>query len=383
MGNGNYGALGWNPDGSGLRLRSIATPESILFKAMQGDTVAETRFCQCYGTAIFCFFKARGIVRRDAEDLTQDVLLALLRGRESNGYAENILSKYDPKKGRFRPWLIKVLTNTTISYWREQGELIRKLGGKLLSLDFHEAVIDAVPACELSPEEVFTYQYWLHLHRTALDTVKAKCARDDKCPYRFEAFRLRYLTTPRTSWPDIAEQLGLGRTAGEARYPAETALGWYRDALFYDLLAYGMTQDEAEAELKDILAVMGRARPAIGTELDPSAEVDGRSELPVELLIADLLEAAGTAAMSHQELADLLGVGLETLSRWTQSRQLSQAPRVRLAALTVLLAAVIQRRAMAEDDLTVLVGLLRAVPQESLRPHVQEVLRIIGPSDGS
>ena len=64
---------------------------------------ALAELCQIYWRPIFFFIARRGYSPQDAEDLTQDFFVHILRG--------NWLQKADPARGRFRSLLLKSLQN--------------------------------------------------------------------------------------------------------------------------------------------------------------------------------------------------------------------------------------------------------------------------------
>jgi RNA polymerase sigma-70 factor (ECF subfamily) len=64
---------------------------------------ALAELCQIYWRPIFFFITRRGYSREDAEDLTQDFFVRILRG--------DWLQKADPARGRFRSLLLKSLQN--------------------------------------------------------------------------------------------------------------------------------------------------------------------------------------------------------------------------------------------------------------------------------
>jgi len=64
---------------------------------------ALAELCQIYWRPIFFFITRRGYSREDAEDLTQDFFVRILKG--------DWLQKADPARGRFRSLLLKSLQN--------------------------------------------------------------------------------------------------------------------------------------------------------------------------------------------------------------------------------------------------------------------------------
>ncbi|PYI72634.1 MAG: hypothetical protein DMF08_05710 [Verrucomicrobia bacterium] len=64
---------------------------------------ALAELCQIYWRPIFLFIARRGYSREDAEDLTQDFFVRILKA--------DWLQKADPARGRFRSLLLKSLQN--------------------------------------------------------------------------------------------------------------------------------------------------------------------------------------------------------------------------------------------------------------------------------
>src|SRR5437764_13967692 len=87
----------------------VTTRWSLIFSgAGSGNGDLEMRqalaeLCQIYWRPIFLFIARRGYSREDAEDLTQDFFVRILK--------EDWLQKADPARGRFRSLLLKSLQN--------------------------------------------------------------------------------------------------------------------------------------------------------------------------------------------------------------------------------------------------------------------------------
>ncbi len=87
------------------------TPEtrlSLIRRLQSGtDPKAWTEFSNIYRPVIVRLASSRGLQAADAEDLAQKVLLAI--SRHVVGW------KPDPKRGRFRTWLQKIVRNATLN----------------------------------------------------------------------------------------------------------------------------------------------------------------------------------------------------------------------------------------------------------------------------
>jgi RNA polymerase sigma factor (sigma-70 family) len=79
---------------------------------------------------------------QDAEDITQEVLIKVL----SN------LSKYDPKKGRFRTWLYRITFNHILNLKKQKQEKL------ITGFDFFFDFIDETPAIAIEDEKEQDYQ---------------------------------------------------------------------------------------------------------------------------------------------------------------------------------------------------------------------------------
>jgi RNA polymerase sigma-70 factor (ECF subfamily) len=70
---------------------------------------------------VFNYAKRRGCTEATAQDVVQDVMLEVFKGRE--------VFHYDPSKGRFRDWLGGVVRNMVRKRRQRPAERIRAVGG--------------------------------------------------------------------------------------------------------------------------------------------------------------------------------------------------------------------------------------------------------------
>lgn len=126
-------------------------------EASAGAEVALEQLCRAYWWPLYAFVRHRGYAAHDVQDLTQEFFARLLE--------KNYLSAVDPRKGRFRSFLLAALEHFLAKEWRRTHA--QKRGGKFtfVSTDAETAEHQylQVPASNLSPEQLFEQQ-WAMTH---------------------------------------------------------------------------------------------------------------------------------------------------------------------------------------------------------------------------
>jgi RNA polymerase sigma factor (sigma-70 family) len=158
---------------------SFATTHwSIVLAAGRGDAAqsaaALEQLCQRYWHPIYAFIRRRGSDRHEAEDLTQ-AFFAHLLDKES-------LKKVDPRKGKFRNFLLASLTNFLTNEWDKRTAWKRGGRSHIISLDdaaaeecyLREAIEPA------SPEKLFDRRWAALLIEATLATLKQEYAKENK-----------------------------------------------------------------------------------------------------------------------------------------------------------------------------------------------------------
>src|SRR5258705_8692690 len=100
------------------------------------DALAE--LCRTYWRPIFLFVRARGYSIEDAQDLTQDFFVTILK--------KNWLQHADRNRGRFRSLLLRSLQNFLIN--AAEKSHARKRGGDVEFISWEDWVVES--ACALS-----------------------------------------------------------------------------------------------------------------------------------------------------------------------------------------------------------------------------------------
>ena len=92
---------------------SLTTPQTLLDKICAGgDDEAWDRFYAFYAPLIVGFCLQKGCSRATADDVLQETMVSLLR--QMRGFV------YDPSRGHFRSYLLKIVHRQAIKAWHRQ-----------------------------------------------------------------------------------------------------------------------------------------------------------------------------------------------------------------------------------------------------------------------
>jgi len=136
-----------------------------------GDALAWDEFFQRYWRLIYAFAMKRGCSDQTAEELVQDVMLAVFEKRD--------VYRYDPQRGRFRDWLGTVVRNKLADRRRRPSERIRAWGG-----DSQNRL------AELEADDVQPDAAWEAAFEDALLAALLDVVRREMNPRTYQAFEL-------------------------------------------------------------------------------------------------------------------------------------------------------------------------------------------------
>ena len=184
----------------------------VLSCAQAGDCRAAaeralTELCRIYWRPVFALICRRGHSPADAQDLTQDFFIMLLKG--------NLLSLADPTRGRFRSLLRTALEN----FLTDQRHLSRrqKRGGAIQFLSWDEWMAEAPSQLSIyatepqnwSPERVFDVRWAATVVEQALRRLAEEC--QSRGRLRMFTTLSRYLSSERIdiSYASLSSSLGV------------------------------------------------------------------------------------------------------------------------------------------------------------------------------
>jgi RNA polymerase sigma-70 factor (ECF subfamily) len=172
------------------------------------DALAE--LCRTYWRPIFSFVHARGYSIEDAQDLTQDFFVIILK--------DNWLQHADPNRGRFRSLLLRSLQNFLIN--AAEKTHTRKRGGEVEFISWDDWVAEAPSQLSISaqaldslpPERLFDLTWATTVVEHALRRLREECENKGKL-WLFRALS-RHLTEERdeVSYANLSADLGLAET---------------------------------------------------------------------------------------------------------------------------------------------------------------------------
>ena len=166
-------------DWSGDRPREFVTTRwSLIFSAANGSEEQKARdalaeLCRTYWRPIFLFVRARGYSIEDAQDLTQDFFVTMLKN--------NWLQHADRNRGRFRSLLLRSLQNFLIN--AAEKTHAHKRGGDVEFISWDDWMVESpsqlsIPAQALEslpPERIFDLTWATTVVEHALQRLREEC----------------------------------------------------------------------------------------------------------------------------------------------------------------------------------------------------------------
>jgi RNA polymerase sigma factor (sigma-70 family) len=173
------------------------------------DALAE--LCRTYWRPIFSFVQARGYSIEDAQDLTQDFFVTILK--------KNRLQHADRNRGRFRSLLLRSLQNFLINAAEETHAHKRGGGVEFISWDDWMAEAPSqlsIPIQALDsllPERIFDLTWATTVVEHALQRLREECESKGKL-WLFQTLS-SHLADERDelSYANLSEKLGMAETA--------------------------------------------------------------------------------------------------------------------------------------------------------------------------
>ena len=165
---------------------------------------ALSTLCRLYWRPVYVFIRRRGYTPPDAQDLTQEFFLRLIQQRS--------MASADPKRGRFRSFLLGILQHFLADEWDKARAA--KRGGRLAWISLDDPVettyLERMSA-DLPPEQVFARQWAWTLINAALERMTAEYAAEGKT-HLFESLKPFLTDEPRAEgYETLSTELGLTR----------------------------------------------------------------------------------------------------------------------------------------------------------------------------
>jgi RNA polymerase sigma factor (sigma-70 family) len=230
----------------------FVTTRWSLVLAAGGTTSAESRaaletLCGLYWYPLYAYIRRRGYSPEQAEDLTQGFFARLL--------ASSALEAADPRRGRFRSFLLTSAKHF-LADERDKGRARKRGGGrKVISLDVQHAEgryrLD--PADDLTAEKLFERHWARTLLELVLADLRRQYARAGKESI-FEQLKgsLRGKTA-RGSYGRAGDELGM--TEAAARVAVHRLRRRYRTLLREHIAQTVSSPEDVDDEIRHLFAV--------------------------------------------------------------------------------------------------------------------------------
>lgn len=207
------------------------------------------RLFRLYWYPLYLFLRRQDLPEKDAEDLLQSFFVQAME--------KGLFETADPKKGRFRTYLLSSLQNYLANHYRAQKAI--KRGGQVFiqSLDLASAEerYRMEPATELTPEEAFEREW----AQTVVNQALYRLEKEWSVPGKYEVFlTLRNLLTGQPSeetYQQIAERLGKTETA--IKVTVHRLRKRCGELIRSEIALTVCTDEEVESELLRLFEVLG------------------------------------------------------------------------------------------------------------------------------
>jgi DNA-directed RNA polymerase specialized sigma24 family protein len=213
-----------------------------------------------YWKPVYAFLRRKGHGNEEAKDLTQGFFTEVVLGRE-------LIQQADPRKGRFRTFLLTALERYVRGVHRKDVAAVRSPARPLVSLDAAASGEPAVPSHEPTPEAAFAQAWASQLLDEVIEAVAASCRQAKQEDY-WHVFRRTVLepTLAGTASPALSElcaELGIENEKRAANMNV-TVKRRFRSVLEARVRQSVGSEADVAAEIRELMEILARpgaARP--------------------------------------------------------------------------------------------------------------------------
>lgn len=202
------------------------------------------QLCAAYWFPLYAFVRRQGNDAHRAADLTQGFFAELLRRKD--------LQTVDPRKGKFRSYLLAAMKNFLANERDFQNAQKRGGGQTLLSIDFEQADqrFRLEPQDVRTPDSVFLKQWALALLDHARRSIQDEYVSSDKGPL-FEALQVFLVgDPPDQTYADTAEKLG--KTPGAIKVAVHRLRQQFHRQIREEIARTVSGEDQIDEEIRDL-----------------------------------------------------------------------------------------------------------------------------------
>lgn len=230
------------------------TPWSIVVAA--GATTepraqaALSELCRIYWRPIYAFLRRSGYDSHDAQDMTQSFFQHLLENET--------LQHVSREKGRFRSFLIGVLKRCLAHEQMQRHTLKRGGGTQFISTDELDAeeLHHLRTRYEAAPDEILDARWAGVILERALETVRRKCAAEDKADVFEMLSPFLGGSKPDVTYQEVADRMNVG--AGAVKTLIYRLRQQFADAVRWEVMQTVSAPHEVDDELRELRRVFAR-----------------------------------------------------------------------------------------------------------------------------
>ena len=232
------------------------TPVTLWLDAAGPDAVkaknALEQLCKKYWNPIYTFIRRQGFSGHDAEDLTQGFF------EEFIGHERYKLA--DPKRGRFRTYLLACLKNYITNQWRARTR--EKRGGPLLQVVSLPEITQPDHSSEFADHNTPQFEYERKWAITVIEVTLGALRAEMAAAGKQDIFlKLRpYIAGEKSagSYPALARELGVSE--GSLRVSIHRIRQRYSEILREEIRQTVATPEEVEEEMRYLLKLFSNAK---------------------------------------------------------------------------------------------------------------------------
>ena len=210
--------------------------------------VALEQLCRTYWYPLYAYVRHRGHSPEDSQDLTQEFFYRLLQ--------KEYLAQVDPRKGKFRSFLLAAINHFLANEWDRARTL--KRGGQVTFVSLDEVQVEERYQGERlagrSPEEIYERAWAIALLDKVLGRLREETAAAGQAT-RFEHLKAVLLgERPSLSYAELA--LKLGTTEPALKMAVQRLRRRYAELLREEIAHTVRGPEEVEDELRHLRAVL-------------------------------------------------------------------------------------------------------------------------------
>lgn len=204
--------------------------------------------CRDYWYPLYAHVRRCGKGPEDAEDLTQAFFESLLK--------KEWLRTADPKRGRFRSFLLTALKNFLANEWDKRRTQKRGGGREHFPLDTArgEARYEQELKLAVLPETEFNRRWALELLDRALTALEAEYASDGKSAQFMQLKETLEDGRSATPYSTLAQELGMSE--GAVRVASHRLRQRFKELLRLEIRRTVSATDEVESELRELFIAL-------------------------------------------------------------------------------------------------------------------------------